>query len=359
MTTKKEEKQSGIERQESVDNMLGTVAGKSEFAESVEDNKGDGFTPTEDEKDVKKDEKSKEIEEKTYDDKGYDEEGFDKDGFNDEGFDKEGKDSAGKEKEKEEEKEFDEEGFDSEGFNKDGFDKDGFDSEGFDENNKDVDGKEKKEEEDTVESLKERNETLVKTIANLSKPTVKPKTDDIDTSDEEEEDEPIKEKKSKDRVFITQEELDKSEDDIGVSAEFLNKFGNMVANQITKETLTKTTNVVKSHIDERQKLQKITDDFYKDNSDLATKEIQPFVGFRASQLAAEHPDWSYEKLFKELGDDVRENLGLKKKAVELENGRKKKPAFVKKQKSKKPSSSSEKEETGIQKEIDKMMPNNK
>ena len=94
--------------------------------------------------------------------------------------------------------------------------------------------------------------------------------------------------------------------------------------------------------------------FYKKNPDLDKEDIKTFVGYRVNILASKHPSWGYEKLFSELGEDVRSKLGLKNLAKKIDDKRKKKPAFVKKIKSK--SSVKKEESTSLSKEINELLP---
>lgn len=67
--------------------------------------------------------------------------------------------------------------------------------------------------------------------------------------------------------------------------------------------------------------------FYTDNADLADKA--QFVGFVANDLMGKNPDWKIDKLFSELGKEVRTRLGLKEKAADGDRkGAGARPAFV-------------------------------
>ena len=77
-----------------------------------------------------------------------------------------------------------------------------------------------------------------------------------------------------------------------------------------------------------------TEEFFRDNKDLADK--RQFVGYVANELSGKNPDWKLDKLFTELGKEVRGRLGLKQEAQQkvTEN---RKPAFVRSGGSRKPS----------------------
>lgn len=53
-------------------------------------------------------------------------------------------------------------------------------------------------------------------------------------------------------------------------------------------------------------------DFYKENPDL--QHVKPFCAQVANGLAAEHPDWTIERVFKETGPKVKQALGLQAQA---------------------------------------------
>ena len=51
-----------------------------------------------------------------------------------------------------------------------------------------------------------------------------------------------------------------------------------------------------------------TEKFFVANEDL--EPYRPFVGFVANQLSAKHPEWTYGKLFEELGDNNYNDVDL-------------------------------------------------
>jgi hypothetical protein len=67
--------------------------------------------------------------------------------------------------------------------------------------------------------------------------------------------------------------------------------------------------------------------FYQDNPDLGDKK--EFVGYVTNDLIGKNPDWKMDKLFSELGKEVRTRLGLKEKATTVDRkATVARPAFV-------------------------------
>ena len=313
----KEKIKDEVEREPGVDEMLSDVAGGKAFKDS--------------------DELEKAVKKKNSDDddtKDSEEEKADED------------DEAKEEDEDDEDKEESEE--DEESEEEDEKDKEDDSKTDDDEDDEEAEDKDKKSE---LEIIKAQNEKLLETINSM----LSPKEPEKKEKKEEKEDEGEEEKEvdtSKPIQYVTDKDLEEAgmED---ISADFLNKFANKIRVQTLKDSLKGTAKVVTKHVQERQRLTDIADKFYKKNDDLVNHKA--FVGFRVNMLANKHPDWSYTKLFDEVGDDVREQLGLKKMAKKIEKDRqKKKPAFVKKTKTK--GKGAEKEtRTDTQKEIDDLI----
>jgi hypothetical protein len=77
-----------------------------------------------------------------------------------------------------------------------------------------------------------------------------------------------------------------------------------------------------------------TEEFFKENSDLTDK--RQFVGYVANELSGKNPEWKLDKLFSELGKEVRTRLGLKQEAQQKVT-ESRKPAFARSGGSRKPS----------------------
>ena len=310
----KEKIKDEVEREPGVDEMLSDVAGGKAFKDS--------------------DELEKAVKKKDSDDddtKDSEEEKADED------------DEAKEEDEDDEDKEESEE--DEESEEEDEKDKEDDSKTDDDEDDEKAEDKDKKSE---LEIIKAQNEKLLETINSMLSPKEPEKKEKKEDEGEEEKEVDT----SKPIQYVTDKDLEEAgmED---ISADFLNKFANKIRVQTLKDSLKGTAKVVTKHVQERQRLTDIADKFYKKNDDLVNHKA--FVGFRVNMLANKHPDWSYTKLFDEVGDDVREQLGLKKMAKKIEKDRqKKKPAFVKKTKTK--GKGAEKEtRTDTQKEIDDLI----
>ena len=310
----KEKIKDEVEREPGVDEMLSDVAGGKAFKDS--------------------DELEEAVKKKDSDDddtKDSEEEKADED------------DEAKKEDEDDEDKEESEE--DEESKEEDEKDKEDDSKTDDDEDDEKAEDKDKKSE---LEIIKAQNEKLLETINSMLSPKEPEKKEKKEDEGEEEKEVDT----SKPIQYVTDKDLEEAgmED---ISADFLNKFANKIRVQTLKDSLKGTAKVVTKHVQERQRLTDIADKFYKKNDDLVNHKA--FVGFRVNMLANKHPDWSYTKLFDEVGDDVREQLGLKKMAKKIEKDRqKKKPAFVKKTKTK--GKGAEKEtRTDTQKEIDDLI----
>lgn len=97
-----------------------------------------------------------------------------------------------------------------------------------------------------------------------------------------------------------------------------------------------------------------TMDFYKANEDL--KPHTKFVGQVTNDIISKNPQYSMDDLFKELGDEVRKRLGLKKKAEDKgkQEQQQRRPAFGKTGGVRQQRGQQERL-TGVDKEIDSML----
>jgi len=211
--------------------------------------------------------------------------------------------------------------------------KDAKDTEDTDEKGteKDTEGKDAEDVKEDEEDPEQIIATLRKTINELSADTEEDDEEVIPTKEEEESKERIKEKekKSKDIVFITEEQVEASGLE-GVSSEFLNKFANTIYAKAKQDVMATTSKQISGQMKQQTRITTLVNQFYTDNPDL--NKFRPFVGSRLKTLASKHPDWSPEKMFEELGPDVRVQLGMRPKDSTKVEGKSKKPAFAKKPK---------------------------
>ena len=81
--------------------------------------------------------------------------------------------------------------------------------------------------------------------------------------------------------------------------------------------------IVKTNIAVMTNLKRASDKFYEDNKDLV-----PFKGAVANvfeETASKNPDKKYDEILKEVGDEVRKRLGMKKEAVKKDANDEEKP----------------------------------
>ena len=131
---------------------------------------------------------------------------------------------------------------------------------------------------------------------------------------------------------------------------------NNLMNQVYNTAITNITKSLPTLLDhmvtQKTQMQNLVSDFYKTNEDLVP--LKNYVGFVSNQLASEHPDWGYEKLFDEVAIEVRKKAGLVKKVEEIEKGSKeKRPGFLKPPKGKRSIHSAKLSE--LEEEIDELM----
>lgn len=98
---------------------------------------------------------------------------------------------------------------------------------------------------------------------------------------------------------------------------FMGKFAQLHGQQVAAQTMERSMQsipeVVTRYVAHHVSMVKAAENFYQENSDLA--HVKPFVGQLATNIAAKHPDWSVEDVFKETATNARKVLGLQKAAV--------------------------------------------
>ena len=113
--------------------------------------------------------------------------------------------------------------------------------------------------------------------------------------------------------FESEEEYNKAFEDRATFNKVLIRVQENAARNGAQAALTMLPKIVTNLIRSETTLRSQSEDFYKSNVDLAT--MKPFVSFVANDLAAKNPSWDTNKLFTELGKEVRTRAGLKAAAA--------------------------------------------
>lgn len=127
---------------------------------------------------------------------------------------------------------------------------------------------------------------------------------------------------TKPQDFVTAEEW-KEVEEKGLTREILNKWLKRAGTGSDENTFRKVVPVVENLVRHQVQLHGFVSDFYRDNQDLST--FKPVVSAVVLNLQKKHPEWTYEKLFSELGGEVRKALRLN---VQQGKDKKQSPAFA-------------------------------
>ena len=186
--------------------------------------------------------------------------------------------------------------------------------------------KEKKptEGEVAMEALRKQVMELTEKLSKLSQPEAKPEPKP-EPKPEKVEEKPV----TVGDFFETQEEYDKAFEDRAT----FNKVLLRVHSKATQDAMRAVPQIINHVVKEQVPIILKTEQFFKDNTDLSDKK--QFVGFVANELSGKNPDWTVDKLFGELGKEVRTRLGLKQEAQKKVTEAPK-PAFVRSGGSRKP-----------------------
>lgn len=198
------------------------------------------------------------------------------------------------------------------------------------------------EEKDEVTLLREQNETLRKSLEETAGGPVIKKVETKTAA-------PTTDAPLEEVDFLAGADME----DITGNAKALNTLLNKVYNAGTlasaEKTLKSIPDIVRANAAQHLQLSTATADFYKVNEDLVPfKRTVAVVGM---EVAAEHSDWTVEKVMEETGKVARERLALHKEIVNTIPAEK--PQFAKAPKGK--SRGREKPNlTPVQKEIEEM-----
>ena len=112
----------------------------------------------------------------------------------------------------------------------------------------------------------------------------------------------------KGEFFDTAEEYNKSFEDQATMNKVLAKVAHSTAQTILSNLPRVVDNIVKQQVE----VQSHVKGFFDANKDLTPH--RQFVGFVSNDLMGKNPGWSMDKLFSELGKEVRTRIGLKQQA---------------------------------------------
>ena len=116
---------------------------------------------------------------------------------------------------------------------------------------------------------------------------------------------------------------------------FLSSVVNSTINTTTENIYKNLPSAVSSQVTQQNGLKAVVDEFYKENADLLP--VRKTVAGVSNEVAAEHPEFTIEQIFKETETRTRAMLGLKKGEVPTEKpetsvqSKPKKPALPGKQ----------------------------
>ena len=166
--------------------------------------------------------------------------------------------------------------------------------------------------EDESERLKRENEALRAKVNELSKPKEQPKPSAPET--------PAPATDAPVEVINFLEGLDA--DELTRNPEEFNKLLNIVYSKglsasekvIVEKVLRSIPDIIKTSILTINSLREASEQFYKDNEDLAP--FKKVVGAVFEEVASENPDKEYSELFEDVAKGARKNLELVRKATE-------------------------------------------
>lgn len=142
-----------------------------------------------------------------------------------------------------------------------------------------------------------------------------------------------------------------------------NKVFSKIKTSAVKDVLRGLPKMIGGIVQNAVEIYSRTSKFYEANSDL--KSHKKFIGLVVNDLTSKNPDWNLDKLYEEVGPEVRKRLGLKVKALEKEEKKEeekkeekrdeiKKPGFARAGGARHPASKTP-ELSGIQKDIMDLM----
>lgn len=123
------------------------------------------------------------------------------------------------------------------------------------------------------------------------------------------------------------EDLDEIISDKGKLNALLLKVQTATQASTTKDILTKIPQIIVSQVQKQKVINDAVEEFYAENEDL--KIVKRTVGKVANEVAADNPEWTLDKVFKETGKRTRKLLGMKEDAIAKKKTPKRRPALPK------------------------------
>lgn len=113
--------------------------------------------------------------------------------------------------------------------------------------------------------------------------------------------------------------LDSKENFFGV----MNKFMQLMGNQVAETVMTNVPQVVGAHVTRNAALRDAAAKFYDQYPEL--KRVKRYVGMTANEVQAENPEWTLGKIFDETAKRVKESLNIQDVIEEEEKQEASKP----------------------------------
>ena len=192
-------------------------------------------------------------------------------------------------------------------------DKDGEDLEGAETEEEEPEVEEEEEVPDLAADLEEMKEQNRKLLERLEK-TAQIETAEVGKRPEE----PPPETSDVIKTFLGDDDIDEVVSDPKKFEAVLNRVAEVIRNDVIEQVFRSTPQLVTSQIQQQTKVNEAVKEFYKENEDL--KHVKKTVGAIANDVAADNPDWTLDKVFKQTAVKTRETLGLKKKTVKKVKG---------------------------------------
>lgn len=158
------------------------------------------------------------------------------------------------------------------------------------------------------EEIRKLREQLEELAARVKPATIPPKTEPPGTSV------PQTEPPAELIDFVGEISLDEILGDKDKFNAFMRGVASTIVEQsgvgVSEDVLRAIPDIVKLQVTQFATLSKMTEDFYKENQDLAGQK--QFVGMVSQELGSKNPDWELKKLFEETAKESRKRLSLKR-----------------------------------------------
>lgn len=200
------------------------------------------------------------------------------------------------------------------------------------------------EEEETIETLRERNRLLHEQLGLAY--TKQQKTENNEVVEESSD-------ALKEENLFGDWQFDKIVENETEFKKFLGEFATKVKNATEESVLRKLPGTVAKLTTDQIETRKTVESFYTEHAQLAT--VKPFVAQVVSTVASEHADWDLPAVLKESATRAYKALGLKKQATESVSTGGKKPAFAGPASGKRGSSDPDTGKSKLERELEELM----